>query len=118
PGRPQQRKNGHKAGEAPPPVVTLADQAADLEGELEEALQSARKAVRFVRPPRNLIETQGAMSRIQRCLIQVLRQQLAGVADYEVVNTLMQMGRELGDGWPKWTELIKTIIDGCRDRLV
>ena len=118
PGRAQPRKNGHKAGEAPPPVVALADQAADVEGNLEEALQAARKAARAVRHPRNVAEAQRAMGRIQQGLNRVLRQHLAEVSTYERLATLIQMGRELGDGWPKWTELIHSIMNRCRDHLV
>jgi hypothetical protein len=118
PGRPHERKNGHKAEEAPPPVVALADKAADLEGEIEGALRASRKAARAVRHPRNLVEAQREMGSIQQCLNRALRQQFTEVAAYDPVHRLMQIGRELGDGWPKWAELIKSIINGCRDRLV
>jgi hypothetical protein len=118
PGRAHQGKNGHKTGQAPPPVVELADRAADLEGEIEEALQAARKATRAVRHPRNLIEAQRAMTRIHQSLNHVLRRQFVEVAAYEPLQTLVQMARELGESWPKWTELIKSVINGCRDRLL
>jgi hypothetical protein len=118
PGHGHQGKNGHKIGQAPPPVVALADRAADLEGEVEEALQTARKATRAVRHPRNLIEAQRALTVIQQGLNRVLRQQFVEVAAYEPVHTLVQMARELGESWPKWTELIKSVINGCRDHLL
>jgi len=118
PGSGRHRRNGHSTAEAPPPVVALADKAADLEGEIEEALQAAKKATRAVRHPRNLVEAQIAMTSIQRSLNRVLRQHLAEVAAYDFMQTLMQMGRELGDAWPKWTQLIKSVINDCRDLLV
>ena len=113
----QERKNGHKAGQAPPPVVSLADKAADLEGEMEGAVRAARKAARAVRHPRNLLEAQREIVCVQQCLNRVLRRQLADVAGYDPVRTLVQMGRELGGAWPKWADLIKAVIDSCRDRL-
>ncbi len=118
PGRAHQGKNGHKTGQAPPPVVGLADCAADLEGEMEEALQAARKATRAVRHPRNLIEVQRAMIQVQGSLNRVLRRHWTEVAAFEPLHTLMQMARELGEGWPKWVELVKSVMNGCRDRLV
>jgi hypothetical protein len=117
-GRTGRRKNGHSTQEAPPPVTTLADQAADLEGEIEEALQAARKAAKAVRQPRNLVEAQLATVSVHRALNKTLRQFLDGVAAYGPLNQLHQMGRELGNGWPKWTELIATLISTCREHLL
>jgi hypothetical protein len=118
PSQTGQGKNGHAVGQPPPPVVALADRATDLEGEIEAALQATKKAVRAVRHPRNLPEVQRAMTAIQQSLNRALRQQLVEVAAFAPVQSLMQMAREKGDGWPKWTELIKSVMDGCRDHLL
>lgn len=112
------KKNGHKTPPAPPPVVALADKAADLEGEIEEALQSGRKALRAVSHPRNLVEAQIAAGNIQRHLNSVLRRFFIEAAAHEPLETLLQMGRELGDSWSKWTQLIHSILNDCRDRLM
>jgi hypothetical protein len=112
------RKNGQPTPQAPPPVNTLADQAADLQGELDEALQAAHKAAQAVRHPRNLIEAQIAVISIQRALNKTLRKFLEEVAAYEPLSLLDHMGRELGEGWPKWTGLIRSIVNDCRERLL
>jgi hypothetical protein len=111
------RKNGHKTEEAPPPpVVSLADQATDLEGELEEGLQASRKACQAVRHPRNLAEAQIALDAVQRTLNRILRQLLMEVASYDTLQTLFQMGRQRGQGWPAWSAVIKSVIDICQER--
>jgi len=113
-----QSQNGHKSDEPPPPVVSLADKAADLEGEAQEGLLAANKGAQAVRHPRNLVEALMALGTVQRSLNKILRQYLVEVAAYDALQTLVQMGRELGDGWPRWSELIKAVINDCRDHLV
>lgn len=117
-GRRERRKNGHSAQETPSPVTTLAEKAAALEGEVEEGLQAARKAAKAVRQPRNLLEAQLSTITVHRALSKTFRQFLHGVAAYEALDQLHQMGRELGNDWPKWTELIASIIDTCREHLL
>jgi hypothetical protein len=117
--RGRHRKNGGKFEEAPPPpVVSLADQATDLEGHLEEGVQASRKAGQAVRHPRNLAEAQLALNVVQRSLNRVLRQLLMEVASYDRLQTLFQMGRQRGQGWPAWVAVIKSVIDDCQQRIV
>jgi hypothetical protein len=112
------RRGELRPEEAPPPVVALADAAADLEGDVEEALKAAREAVLAVRQPRDLTEAQRATCAIQRGLDRVLRRQLVEVAAYDPLHTLVQMGDELGDSWPKWAELVRSVVSKCIEHLV
>jgi hypothetical protein len=95
--RGHRRQNGGKSEEAPPPpVVSLADQATDLEGELEEGLQAGRKACQAVRHPRNLAEAQMALAGVQSTLNRILRRLLMEVASYDTLQTLFHLGRQRG----------------------
>src|SRR5258705_10207977 len=102
---------------APPPVVSLADKVSDMEGAIEEALSSVQEGGLAVRPPRKLAEAQAALIAIQRCLNRTLTTFLTEVAAYAAVQTLIEMGRELGGSWPQWTDIVKAAINGCAARL-
>jgi hypothetical protein len=102
---------------APPPVVSLADKTSDMGGAIEEALSSGREAGLAIRHPRRLVETQLALITIQHCLNRTLTIFLAEVAPYDTVQTLVEMGRELGGSWPQWTDVVKVAINTCGTRL-
>jgi hypothetical protein len=117
--RGHRRQNGGKSEEAPPPpVVSLADQATDLEGELEEGLQAGRKACQAVRHPRNLAEAQMALAGVQSTLNRILRRLLMEVASYDTLQTLFHLGRQRGRGWSEWAAVIKSVTGNCQQRTV
>jgi hypothetical protein len=110
-------KDGDKSKEAPPPpVLSLADKATDLEGELVEGLQAGRKACQAVRHPRNLPEAQVALASVQRTLNRILRQLVIDVASYDTLQTLFHIGRQRGHGWSEWARVIKSVTSNSQQR--
>jgi hypothetical protein len=111
------RKNGQDPDETPPPpVVMLADTAADLEGEVEQGHQASREACQAVRHPRNLAHAQVALATVQLALNRLLRKLVLELATYDALQTLVQMARQRGKAWADWASLVKSLVNLCEQR--
>jgi len=111
----QQRIDGDSVREqAPLPVQQLGDSVSELQGIIEEAQHAAVGAERAVYYPRRLLDTQLALTVIQRCMNGALQTFLEDVSAYEAMQTLIVMGRRKGGKWPEWVALVKTVTEACR----